>query len=123
MRKLYLLICLVMLSFAWSCTQASTDSTTSLTTNMTTSETSLDTWEQWVETRLDTELLYIESMIPKEITADFLLPEPSDDEISILYYVDGDLLNEQVIVYVPSLEGIDISLQIELRLFDVILSG
>ena len=134
MKKLYILLLLLTSSYLISCgayTLTTEDSTNTVAETTTTTQETTTTLETTTETtssltttelHLDSELNYISSLIPRELTEDFVLPVHENSDITLKYYQDDLYLNDNVFRYTASLDGIDSVLLIEISYNDVTIS-
>jgi len=114
MKKAFIFILILLVSSLIAC--GNLTETTNQATNETTvsSSTTTSIYEQTLQEQLE----YIISLLPLEITTNLTLPMPNDSEVIVTYFQDGNLLNDNVFTYTPSIDGIISVLTIELTLVD-----
>ena len=120
MKKIFLLVILISV-FLNGCvlSNLTTNNTTDLTTlPNTTTETNVSTNTTLslddIENIIDNEFLYLDSILPNEISDDYILPSTNNSIITIEYLQDENIVNNNTFIYTPNLTDTQSILKVNL---------
>ena len=114
MKKILLIITILSFAFLTGCIAATSDTTSNTTKTSTENTTSEELSESLIHEQLNSEMSRILTYIPNEVTENIALPSVSNLNMILHYYQDGELLENNVFVYTPSIDGIYSKLKIEI---------